>query len=113
MERAKKFYAEKLGLEPDETTPTGDLIFKCNGSSFFLYTSQYAGTAKNTAVTFETDNLDRDMREMRNKGVVFEEYDMGDLKTVNGVATMQDIKSAWFKDTEGNIIAITQRASHR
>jgi catechol 2,3-dioxygenase-like lactoylglutathione lyase family enzyme len=112
IDRAKKFYADKLGLQPDEVMPTGEVIFKVNKSSLLLYTSQYAGTAKNTAATFETDNLERDMRDLRNKGVVFEDYDMGDLKTVNGVASVGDIKSAWFKDTEGNIIALTER-THR
>jgi catechol 2,3-dioxygenase-like lactoylglutathione lyase family enzyme len=112
IERAKKFYSEKLGLKAEEELPTGVVVFKVNKSSLLLYTSQYAGTAQNTAATFETNNLDRDMSELRNKGVVFEDYDMGDLKTVNGVASTGDIKSAWFKDTEGNIIALTQRG-HR
>ncbi len=58
---------------------------------------------------FETDDLDRDMRELRSKGVTFEDYDMGDLKTRNGVATSQGGKAAWFKDSEGNIISIVQR----
>ena len=109
IERAKKFYADKLGLQPAETSSMGDLYYKCNGSMFTLYPSQYAGTAKNTAVGFETDDLERDMRELRSKGVVFEEYDMGELKTVNGVATSPDEKGAWFKDSEGNIIAVVQR----
>lgn len=113
MDRAKKFYAEKLGFKPQETMPTGEVIYKSGDSSFFLYQSQYAGTAKNTAITFETDNLERDMRELKNKGVKFEDYDMGDLKTVNGIASVGDIKSAWFKDTEGNIIALTERNTHR
>ncbi len=109
MDRAKKFYSEKLGFKPAETAPTGEVIYKSGGSSFLLYESQFAGTAKSTAITFQTDNLESDMRDLRNKGVKFEDYDMGDLKTVNGIATMGDIKGAWFKDTEGNIIALTER----
>jgi catechol 2,3-dioxygenase-like lactoylglutathione lyase family enzyme len=109
IERAKKFYSEKLGLQPAEVLSTGDVIYKCNGSQFDLYPSQYAGTAKNTAVVFETDDLERDMRELRSKGVVFEEYDMGELKTVKGVAISAAEKAAWFKDSEGNIIALGQR----
>ncbi len=113
IERAKKFYTEKLGFKPEETVPTGEIVFKSGVSSFLLYPSQYAGTAKNTAMTFQTDNLERDVRDLRNKGIKFEDYDMGDLKTVNGIATLGDVKGAWFKDTEGNIIALTERARRR
>ncbi len=113
IERAKKFYTDKLGLQVDDTSTPGGVMFECNGTSFFVYPSQYAGTAKNTAMTFETDDLNRDMRDLRNKGVKFEDYDMGDLKTVNGVASNGGTKSAWFKDTEGNIIALTERSEHR
>ncbi len=114
IDRAKKFYTDKLGLEVDNhSSDPGGVMFNCNGTTFFLYQSQYAGTAKNTAMTFETDNLDREMKDLRNKGVRFEDYDMGDLKTVNGVAATGDIKSAWFKDTEGNIIALTERSGRR
>ncbi len=113
IERAKKFYSDKLGFKPEETEPTGVVIYKSGGSSFLLYESQFAGTAKNTAVTFQTDNVERDVRDLRNKGVKFEDYDMGDLKTVNGIASMGDVKSAWFKDTEGNIIALTEQVNRR
>jgi catechol 2,3-dioxygenase-like lactoylglutathione lyase family enzyme len=109
LQRAQKFYADKLGLEPAETAPDGTMIYRCDGSTFGVYPSQFAGTAKSTAAMFETDNLDRDMRELRGKGVVFEEYDMGEIKTRNGVATTPGVKAAWFKDSEGNILAITQR----
>ena len=108
IERAKKFYSEKLGLNPDEVEADGSLLYQCDGSGFLVYPSQYAGTAKNTAVGFRTDDLDKEMREMRSKGVVFEEYDMPGLKTINGVATIGNIKGAWFKDSEGNILAINE-----
>jgi catechol 2,3-dioxygenase-like lactoylglutathione lyase family enzyme len=108
IERAKKFYADKLGMKPDETYPDGSLFYHCRESSFLVYPSQYAGTAKNTALGFQTDNLDREVKELRSKGVKFEEYDMPGLKTINGVATMGNLKAAWFKDTEGNILAINQ-----
>jgi catechol 2,3-dioxygenase-like lactoylglutathione lyase family enzyme len=111
MERAQRFYSDKLGLQPAEKMPDGSAVYQCNGSRFTLYPSQFAGTAKSTAAMFETEDLDRDMRELRGKGVVFEEYDMGELKTRNGVATMGSIKGAWFKDSEGNILAITEQTN--
>ena len=107
LERAKKFYAEKLGLRPEMETP-GGVMYRLNGSSFTLYPTQFAGTAKHTLAEFETENLDQDMQELRTKGVVFEEYDMPNLKTMNGVAKIGSDKAAWFKDSEGNILALTQ-----
>jgi catechol 2,3-dioxygenase-like lactoylglutathione lyase family enzyme len=111
LERAKQFYADRLGLQPAETSPDGGVLYRCNGSTFSLYQSQYAGTAKSTAAMFETDDLERDMRELRSKGVVFEEYNQPEYKTVNGIASSPIGKVAWFKDSEGNIIAITQPGS--
>ena len=108
IERARKFYSEKLGLNPQGVEPDGSLRYECQGTGFLVYPSQYAGTARNTAVGFRTDNLEHEMQELRSKGVVFEEYDMPGLKTVHGVASIGNLKAAWFKDSEGNILAINQ-----
>ena len=108
IERAKKFYSEKLGLMPGMVQPDGSLFYKCKDSAFVVYPSQFAGTAKSTALGFQTDDIERIMKDLRSKGVVFEEYDMPGLKTVHGVATMGNVKAAWFKDSEGNILAIDQ-----
>jgi len=72
------------------------LLYKCKDSAFVVYSSQFAGTAKNTALGFLSNDIEREMKELRSKGVVFEEYDMPGLKTVNGVATMGNVKSAWY-----------------
>ena len=108
LERARKFYAEKLGLRPAEETPAG-LFYRCKNSRFLLYQTQFAGTAQNTAVGWEVDQLEREVKDLRSKGVKFEEYDMPGLKTVEGIATIGREKAAWFKDSEGNILALTQR----
>ena len=108
MQRARKFYAEKLGMEPMQEFPDGSVFYRCKGSFFMLYPSQYAGTAQNTAMEWTTLNIERDMQELRARGVVFEEYDFPEFKTVNGIATFGPIKSAWFKDSEGNILALGQ-----
>jgi catechol 2,3-dioxygenase-like lactoylglutathione lyase family enzyme len=106
--RAKKFYAEKLDMQPEEETPDGGLLYRCKDSWFIVYPTQFAGTAKNTAAGFETDNLDRDVKALRSRGVVFEEYDLPGLKTVNGIASFGELRGAWFKDSEGNILGLTQ-----
>ena len=109
MERAKKFYQQTLGLEVAEENP-GGVRFKCaDGTQLAVYPSSYAGTNQATAAEFEVSDIETDMAELRNKGVKFEEYDIPDLKTKNGVASFGDDKAAWFKDTEGNILSIFQR----
>ena len=108
IERARKFYSEKLDMTPKSVEPDGSLRYQCDGTEFLVYQTQYAGTAKNTAIGFHSDNIEQEMQELRSKGVVFEEYDMPGLKTVHGLATIGDFKAAWFKDSEGNILAIDQ-----
>ena len=74
-----------------------------------VYRSSYAGTAQNTVFAIDTDDLDRDMAALRGKGVTFMDYDMPEFKTVDGVAELEGEKSAWFADSEGNILALGQR----
>jgi len=110
IERAKAFYEGTLGL-PLVQDLEGALMFACgNGTMFFVYPSEFAGTNKATAAGFQVDDIQAVMEELRGKGVTFEEYDMPGLKTVDGIATLGPSKSAWFKDTEGNILAIVQGA---
>jgi catechol 2,3-dioxygenase-like lactoylglutathione lyase family enzyme len=106
LERAKKFYAEKLGLEPAVETLTG-IYYRCKDSWFFLYPTPFAGTAQHTLLGWETDDLEGDVERLRSRGVVFEEYNLPDLKTIDGIAEMEGEKAAWFKDSEGNILSIS------
>ncbi|HET7139564.1 MAG TPA: VOC family protein [Arthrobacter sp.] len=110
LNRAKEFYKDKLGLEPTSTTPDGGLMFSGgNGTGFLVYETENAGTAKNTQMGWAIDDLDREMAELRGRGVVFEDYDFPGLKTENGVATADWGKAAWFLDSEGNILNLIQR----
>ena len=108
LERAKKFYGETLGLKPDEVPFPGYVLYRCgDGTRLGLY--QRAPTkADHTVACFQVEDLDDEMRRLRGKGVQFEEYDVPGLKTVNGVATLGDARSAWFTDTEGNILSLTE-----
>jgi len=105
--RAKTYYNDKLGLTPDMESE-GGVIYRCRDSWFSLFPSMGAGTAKSTAMVFLVDNLDSEMAALRSRGVVFEEYNYPEFKTVNGIAEHPEGKSAWFKDSEGNIIAVTE-----
>lgn len=109
FERAKRWYADKLGLQPKTDDEFG-AQYETGGSGFLLYPSEYAGTNKATAAGFNVDDFDEVIEELRSRGVVFEEVDFGEMgKTVDGVITMPDgsSKAAWFKDSEGNILAVT------
>jgi catechol 2,3-dioxygenase-like lactoylglutathione lyase family enzyme len=109
LQRARTFYHEMFGLDPDQVEH-GSLVYHPSpGVGFELYETANAGTAKNTQMGWLTDDLESEMRQLRDKGVVFEEFDIPGMKTVNGVVTGEGLKSAWFRDTEGNFICISQR----
>jgi predicted enzyme related to lactoylglutathione lyase len=106
--RARRFFEEKVGLIPREEV-AGGVVYECgNGSWVFLYPSAGAGTSKASQLFWQVQNAEAEVAELKARGVVFEEYNMPGLKTVNGIATAGGSKAAWFKDTEGNILAIIQ-----
>jgi catechol 2,3-dioxygenase-like lactoylglutathione lyase family enzyme len=104
--RARTFYQEKLGLEPVEERSDGLIYQAKGGPKFLLYETQFAGTAQNTAMNFVTGDLDAEMSDLRSRGVTFEDYDFPGLKTENGVAEYDGGRGGWFKDSEGNILAL-------
>jgi catechol 2,3-dioxygenase-like lactoylglutathione lyase family enzyme len=116
LNRARRFYAEKLGLEPSEERP-GGLLYRLPGGEFALYGS--AGTAPGTftQMAVEVDDLDAVMAELRGRGVVLEEVDIPGLTTSDGVAEVQGNypskggkgeRAAWFRDSEGNLLGLAQ-----
>ena len=106
--RAKAFYEQTLGL-PMVQELEESLMFACgDGTMLFVYPSQFAGTNQATAAGWRVGDIEAAMEELRSRGVTFEEYDMPGLRTVDGIATLGPTKSAWFKDTEGNILALVQ-----
>lgn len=109
LARAKRWYEEKLGLKPTEDMGEMGAAYKLGGGTLaFMYPTQFAGTAQNTMLGFDSPDLVADMKALRAKGVVFEDYDLPDLKTENGLADFGEIKNAWAKDSEGNILAFVQ-----
>ncbi|MDQ6651208.1 MAG: VOC family protein, partial [Acidobacteriota bacterium] len=109
MDRARKFYEKTLGLKPKEES-AGGVTYECgNGTWFFLYKSVGAGTSKASQAFWEVDDVEAEVAELKSRGVVFEEYEMPGVKTVNSIATGGGAKTAWFKDSEGNILAVSQR----
>jgi catechol 2,3-dioxygenase-like lactoylglutathione lyase family enzyme len=104
--RARSFYQDKLGLEPTQERGDGLIYQTKGGTRILVYETQFAGTAQNTAMSWITSDLDAEMAELRSKGVTFEDYDLPGLKTENGIAEYEGGRGAWFKDSEGNILAI-------
>lgn len=109
LQRARRYYADKLGFEAVEENEGGLMYRTAAGTSFLLYETENAGTAKNTTMCWMATDLDAEMAELRGRGVTFEDYDFPGLKTENGVADMGTERSAWFVDSEGNICCISQR----
>src|SRR5690348_10529185 len=107
LERAKKYYDEKLGFKPGPEE-SGGIRYKCKDSWFLLYPTSFAGTAQHTVAGWVVDNIEKEIAELKARGVVFEEYDYPTLKTTNGVAVLGANKAAWFKDSEGNILGMVQ-----
>jgi len=108
LPRARKFYEETLGFKPLDTNEAGVMYESGKGSKFFAYKSAGAGTNKASTAFWDVPNIEAEVADLRKRGVVFEEYDTPGYATVNGIATGGGAKSAWFKDTEGNILAIAQ-----
>ena len=104
---ARKFYEGTLGLELTRATGTEALTFRTGRSELIVYRSQYAGTNKATAVNWRVGSqIDAIAKTLAAKGVVFEHYDLPGLTQKGDVHAFGDLKSAWFKDPDGNIIAL-------
>lgn len=108
ISRAQQWYAEKLDLHPVREEAQG-LVYQLGGAEFFLYQTSFAGTAQNTIAEIEVADFDGAMTDLRNHGVVFEEYDFPNFKTVDGVVSLDGVRGAWFKDSEGNTLALSER----
>lgn len=108
LARAREFYESKLGFSAAREQAAG-VHYECaNGTAFFMYVSEGAGTSKASQAFWTVADVRAEVAELRAKGVVFEEYDNPHFRTVDGIATGGGAMSAWFKDTEGNILAIAQ-----
>ena len=105
LETAKNFYEDKLGLT--KVMENAEVLaFKTGGSILFVYRSQYAGTNKATAVTFVAEEVDDLVRTLKGRGVTFEHYDLPKMTRQGDVHMAGSMKTAWFKDPDGNIFSL-------
>jgi predicted enzyme related to lactoylglutathione lyase len=109
IDRARGFYADMLGLTPAGENPGGLIYTTAGGTTFFLYQTEYAGQAGHTIAQWHVSSVDDEVRELKAKGLEFEHYDMPGVTWEGDVATLEGMgRAAWFKDSEGNIMALIQ-----
>jgi len=108
--RAREFYEGKLGFKPGTEVADGVAYESAGGTACFLYPTPNAGTSKASQAFWQVEDIEREVAELKARGVAFEEYDMPGMKTKSGIADMGGTRGAWFKDTEGNILALIQGA---
>ena len=116
LQRSRKFYAEKLGLEPSEERP-GGLLYRCGEGEFALFESTGAASGNHTQMGWEVQDIEATVEQLRARGVEFEDYDFPGLRTVNGIAEVEGNYpskggvgewAAWFRDVDGNLFGIGQ-----
>jgi len=110
LERSRSFYENKVGLKLSPETIKNHLVFDCgNGTSLLIYGRGNPNLADHTQVRFWSTDVANDVADLASRGIEFEEYDMDTFKTVDHVVTSAGIgRSAWFKDPDGNTIAVFQ-----
>ena len=106
MDRARAFYEGCLGLKPGGFRPDGKFVYAVGGSTLALFPKPEGTKADHTAISFRVPDIVAAVARLERTGVVFEDYDFPDLKTVNHVCVLGAEKAAWFQDTEGNFLCI-------
>lgn len=107
LKRARSFYEDKLGFCPDLEEPEG-VMLRAGDSSIYLYETS-AGPGESTVLSLYAEDFDSAIEELRSQDVRFEEYDLPNLKTKNGIVDLDGMRAVWFKDPEGNVINVAER----
>ncbi len=106
IDRARKFYEETLGLSTTDEMGGEVLSVKSGETIISVYRSEFAGTNKATALTFDVDDIAAEVTDLKGKGIFFEQYDMPGLEKQGDLYVAQGMKTAWFKDPDGNILSL-------
>lgn len=108
MDRARAFYEGCLGLTRGVLRLDGKFVYMVGGSALALFPKPSGTKAEHTAISFQVSDIAASVEELKGRGVVFEDYDFPDFKTLNHVCVLGSEKAAWFKDTEGNYLCLHQ-----
>jgi catechol 2,3-dioxygenase-like lactoylglutathione lyase family enzyme len=105
--RAREFYEQKLGLKTKDEWGEG-VTMESGDTLINVYRSEFAGTNKATALTFDVDDAEREVSELKEKGIFFEHYDLPGLERMGDLYVAEGMKTAWFKDPDGNILSLIE-----
>jgi predicted enzyme related to lactoylglutathione lyase len=108
LDRARRFYEETLGFIPADIQPGGVRYEAAEGARFLVFPSSGRASGSHTQIGFQVDDIATEVAELRSRGVVFETYDMPTFDPQTMIATFPTARSAWFKDTEGNLIGLVE-----
>ena len=106
IDRARKFYEDTLGLETKDAMGGEVLEVKSGDTVINVYRSEHAGTNQATALTFAVDDIEAEVRDLKEKGIFFEQYDMPGLEKRGDLYVAEGMKTTWFKDPDGNILSL-------
>jgi catechol 2,3-dioxygenase-like lactoylglutathione lyase family enzyme len=110
MAAVRPFYEHVLGLHVDQEEPDGSVLYRCaDGTAVLVFVSSGSASGTHTQVSFDCDDIDALVADLRGRGVQFEEYDLPGLRTEKGIAEIEGERAAWFHDPAGNLLAIAQR----
>jgi len=108
LDRAREFYEDKLGLKTDDELSAEGVTLKSGDTLINVYRSEFAGTNKATALTFDVDDIAKEVSELKEKGIFFEHYDLPGLEQRGDLYVGEGMKTAWFKDPDGNILSLIE-----
>lgn len=109
LDRARKFYEDTLGLKAKDEWGGEGVTLKSGDTTINVYRSQFAGTNKATTLTFEVEDVEKEVDELKEKGIFFEQYDLPGLKQQGDFYVGEEgFKTAWFKDPDGNILSLVE-----
>jgi catechol 2,3-dioxygenase-like lactoylglutathione lyase family enzyme len=108
LDRARRFYEETLGFIPADVQPGGVFYNAAGGTRFVVFPSSGRASGSHTQIGFQVDDIEAEVTDLRSRGVVFETYEMPTFDPQTMIATFPAIRSAWFKDTEGNLIGLVE-----
>jgi catechol 2,3-dioxygenase-like lactoylglutathione lyase family enzyme len=106
LARARRFYEGALQLSPLGSRPDGKFVYQCGGTEVALFPKPEGTRAEHTALSFRVPDVRTAIAELKGRGVVFDDYDLPDFKTVDHVCVLGSEKAAWFRDPEGNILCL-------